>query len=104
MSGRDMQRHGMDLLHAAAGNIESGSMDVGAAQAALATAEFEAINAEINLRFSENGRPHPFDDERELRAWCLDRAVSMRGFMSDGKEVEQLLGVAELFRAYVTGD
>lgn len=90
------------LLADAESAFAVGNLDVAKTRAALATAHYQrAAVEELFPAMQAAQRQHPFNDPRELRAWCLDRAISMRGFLLDGKEADQLLAMAEKIRAYV---
>lgn len=61
--------------------------------------------ARVLIKGNEADKKHPFDDPRELRAWCLDRSIQMRGIFLRGKETEQAIAIAEQIRVFiVTGE
>jgi len=103
MTPEEYYERGKKLLAEAEGRYRSGSWDLAKVEAALASANLEAAPLQRFLE-SDGARRGAIDDPRELRAWCLDRAIQLRGFMLEGKEVEQLIQVAEKFRAYVASE
>jgi hypothetical protein len=101
MTPEEYYERGKKLLAEAEGRYRSGSWDLAKVEAALASANLEAAPLQ---RFIESGgaQRHPFDDPRELRAWCLDRALSLRPYADDGDGIKRAIEAAERLRAYVT--